>query len=86
MGEYSITLARSARKELESLDAAIVGRIFPKIESLSWCSRPHNCVKLQGAGNLWPIRIGVYRVIYSIDDQKKLVDIIAVRHRRDAYR
>ena len=85
MADYSITFARSARKELEALDAAIVNRIFPKIESLSCNPRPHNCVKLRGGGNLWRIRIGVYRVIYGIDDNKKLIDIIAVRHRRDAY-
>jgi len=86
MADYSITFARSARKELEALDAAIVNRIFPKIESLSSNPRPHNCVKLRGAGNLWRLRIGVYRVIYAIDDEKKLIDIIAIRHRRDAYR
>ncbi len=86
MAEYSITFARSARKELEALDTAVVNRIFPKIESLSRNPRPHNCVKLQGGGNLWRIRIGVYRVIYFIDDDKNLVDVITVRHRRDVYR
>jgi mRNA interferase RelE/StbE len=86
MTEYNITFARSARKELEDLDASTVKRIFPKIENLSQNPRPHNCVKLQGRGNLWRIRIGVYRVIYTVDDSKKLIDIIAVRHRRDAYR
>ena len=86
MVKYRIIFARSARKELEALDEVIVNRIFPKIEGLSQCPHPHNCVKLQGRGNLWRIRIGVYRVIYAIDDDKKLVDIIAVRHRRDAYR
>ena len=86
MVKYSIIFARSARKELEALDEVIVKRIFPKIEKLSQCPHPRNCVKLQGRGNLWRIRIGVYRVIYAIDDDKKVVDIIAVRHRRDAYR
>ncbi len=66
MAEYSITFARSARKELEALDAAIVSRIFPKIESLSQYPRSHNCVKLQGGKNLWRIRVGVYRVIMPL--------------------
>jgi len=86
MADYRITFARTARKELEALDAAIITRIFPKIENLSFNPRPRNCLKLRGGGNLWRIRIGVYRVIYAIDDNKKLIDIIAVRHRRDAYR
>jgi len=35
--------------------------------------------------NLWRIRIGDYRVIYSIDDAAHVVDIVAVRHRSKAY-
>ena len=86
MAEYSITFARSARKELEALDALIVNRIFPKIESLSGNPRPHNCIKLQGSRNLWRMSIGDYRVIYTINDKTRFIDIIAVRHRRDVYK
>ena len=86
MNEYNITFARSARKELEALDAEIVSKIFPKIESLSGNPRPHNCIKLKGSRSLWRMRVGIYRVIYTIDDRSRLVDITAVRHRRDAYK
>jgi mRNA interferase RelE/StbE len=40
----------------------------------------------QGAADLWRIRIGEYRVVYSIDDSTHLVDIRVVRHRSDVYR
>jgi mRNA interferase RelE/StbE len=86
MAEYEITFARSARKELESLDADMVRRIFPKIEDLSGNPRPHNCIKMQGGRNLWRMRVGNYRIIYSINDNAKSVDIITIRHRRDAYK
>lgn len=86
MADYAITFARSARKELEALDAALVNRLFPKIEALAQEPRPSGCVKLAGEENLWRIRVGEYRVVYVIDDKQKVVDIIAVRHRRDAYR
>lgn len=86
MAEYAITLARSARKELETLDASLVSRIFPKIKLLATDPRPAGCRKLVGEKRLWRIRIGDYRVIYSIDDQRETVDVIAVRHRRNAYR
>lgn len=43
MPDYTITFARSARKELEGLDAKLVNRIFPKIESLSKEPRPSGC-------------------------------------------
>jgi len=85
MADYSITFARSARKELESLNAPLVQRIFPKIEELAKEPRPKGCRKLRGEKNLWRIRVGDYRVIYTINDDKKVVDIIAVRHRRAAY-
>lgn len=86
MAEYEITFARSARKELEDLELKIVSRIFGKIESLQDEPRPRGCKKLVGEKNLWRIKAGDYRVLYSIDDESGLVDIIAVRHRRDVYR
>ncbi|HTY26415.1 MAG TPA: type II toxin-antitoxin system RelE/ParE family toxin [Desulfomonilaceae bacterium] len=85
MPDYSITFSRSARKELESLDAPAVQRIFPKIEALAKRPRPERCRKLRGEKNLWRIRVGDYRVIYAIYDDELLVDIIAIRHRSDAY-
>jgi mRNA interferase RelE/StbE len=86
MGEYTITFARSARRELESLENETVDRIFARIESLSEHPRPRDCVKLRGRKDLWRLRVGDYRVIYAIDDGERVVDIIAVRHRREAYR
>ncbi len=85
MTDYSITFARSARKELEALSNPLIQRIFPKIEVLIVEPRPIGCRKLQGFENLWRIRIGDYRVIYSVDDNLRIVDVIAVRHRRQAY-
>lgn len=85
MADYILTFARSARKELEALDATLVNRIFPKIEALAKNPRPGNCHKLKGEKNLWRIRVGDYRVIYAIYDREPQVDIIAVRHRSKAY-
>jgi len=83
---YTITFARSARKELERMDRKLGLRISDKIETLSAAPRSPGCKKLQGEDNLWRIRIGDYRVIYSIDDKQKIVDVSAVRHRREIYR
>ena len=85
MTEYSITFARSARKELEGLDAVALNRIWPKIRLLVTEPRPPGCRKLQGPDPLWRIRIGDYRVIYAVYDDTHVVDIIAVRHRSKAY-
>jgi mRNA interferase RelE/StbE len=85
MADYSIVFARSARKELEALPEAIALRILARIESLAEDPRPRGCLKLSGSDNLWRIRVGDYRVVFSINDPDLLIDVIAVRHRRDAY-
>ncbi len=85
MTDYQITFSRSAHKELESLQAEINNRIFPKIIALATEPRPDGCRKLVGEENLWRIRIGDYRVIYSINDDTRIIDITTVRHRSKAY-
>ncbi|SEH06126.1 type II toxin-antitoxin system RelE family toxin [Candidatus Venteria ishoeyi] len=52
MSDYQITLCRSARKELEKLDAGILNRIFPKIEALADAPHPQGCLKIQGQQKL----------------------------------
>lgn len=86
MAEYTITFTRSARKEFEALELGIVIRIFPKIEALAKEPRPSGCHKLWGEKYLWRIRIGDCRVVYAVYDDKRIVDIIAVRHRSKAYK
>jgi mRNA interferase RelE/StbE len=48
--------------------------------------RPPGCVKLSGTENLWRFRMGVYRIIYTIQDDRLLVTVVRVGHRRDVYR
>ena len=61
-------------------------RLFNRIEALALEPRPGGSKKLQGAQHLWRVRVGDYRVVYSIDDRQRVVDIVRVRHRRDVYR
>ncbi len=73
MGDYTITFARSARKELGALEARVVRRLLQKIEALSRQPRPAGCRKLAGEENLWRVRVGDYRVIYAVDDANEVV-------------
>jgi mRNA interferase RelE/StbE len=86
VADYEITFARSARKQLQALDQALATRILVRIEALASTPRPPGCAKIEGGARLWRIRVGDYRVIYEVDDQRRLVDVSSVRHRRDAYR
>jgi mRNA interferase RelE/StbE len=86
MATYRVAFARSARKELERLNDPLRSRVLRRIERLASSPRPVGCQKLEGAEDLWRIRIADYRVIYSIDDSRGIVDVSAVRHRSEAYR
>jgi mRNA interferase RelE/StbE len=86
MSKYSITFSRSAAKELEALGVSVLNRVFAKIESLESEPRPYGTRKLTGENDLWRIRVGDYRVVYRIKDGEHLIDVISVRHRKDAYR
>lgn len=85
MDEYDIVFARSARKELEVLPLRIQARVLRGIEALGAQPRPPGSRKLVGSSNLWRLRIGDYRVVYAVDDTRRVVDVNAIRHRKDAY-
>ena len=83
---YIITFKPSALKELNDLNKKDTKKIFDKIILLENEPRPVNCKKLTGSNeNLYRIRIGVYRVIYKIDDRIKVINIRDVGHRKDIY-
>ena len=85
VAEYKVNFSRPASKALQQLPASVVARVFPKIEELARDPYPHGSKKLQGLLPLWRIRVGDYRVIYSVDRFQKVVNITAVRHRSKAY-
>lgn len=85
MAKYALEIKPSARKELERLSDNVIGRAVAKIEGLAAQPRPSGCKKLQGYKDHWRIRIGDYRVVYIIDDPRKLVSVTRIAHRSDVY-
>ena len=87
MADYSLSIKPSAAKELQAIsDKATLTRLIDKIKSLATQPRPSGSEKLAGRPNLYRVRHGNYRVIYSVDDQWRVVDVVKVGHRRDVYR
>ena len=83
---YKITIRKEALKELERLPKATNQDISNKIDLLEFDPRPAGCKKLKGKHeNLWRIRTGDYRIIYSIEDKIKIIDIRKIGHRKDVY-
>ena len=87
MAGYSLSIKPSAAKELQAIsDKATLTRLIEKIKSLATQPRLSGSEKLAGRPNLYRVRQGNYRVIYSVDDQLRVVDVVKVGHRRDVYR
>ncbi|HVS70376.1 MAG TPA: type II toxin-antitoxin system RelE/ParE family toxin [Phycisphaerae bacterium] len=85
-GRYRVEIDTRAGREIRDLQRAEQVRIVGRIESLAQNPRPHGCVKLSGGQELWRIRVGQYRVIYQVRDDRLMVMIVKVGNRRDVYR
>jgi mRNA interferase RelE/StbE len=82
---YELRLARSARKELEVLPDAVLARVARELDALLANPRPRGCKKLRGADDLYRVRVGDYRIIYRVHDRARLIEVRAIRDRKDAY-
>ena len=85
MAKYAIDIKPSARRELENLSDNLIARLVPKIDALAANPRPSGCRKLRGYKDLWRIRVGDYRIVYLVDDDRKMVSVTRVAHRRDVH-
>lgn len=82
---YQVIFSRGALKQLSKLPLDIQERIQIKIDELAIEPRPNGVKKLED-DDLYRIRVGKYRVIYQIEDNILLVNIVKIKHRREAYR
>jgi mRNA interferase RelE/StbE len=85
MARFELRFKRSVTKDLRGISKTDVGRLLMKIEALRDERRPAGCEKLAGQ-ELYRIRHGVYRVVYSVNDMTVVVEVIKVGHRREVYR
>ncbi len=83
---YRIELARKAQKFLSSQSDTIQRQIGARIDVLEQNPRPDGCKRLQGHRDLYRIRSGDYRIIYTIKDNQLLVLVVQIGHRREVYR
>lgn len=82
---YQILILPAAQRQLKKLPATTQQALITQIEHLADNPRPTNCKKLKGRQNQYRIRVGDYRIIYSVEDARLAVRVIKVGHRRDVY-
>jgi mRNA interferase RelE/StbE len=83
---HEVILSRAAEKNLDRIPRQVRVRILNALEELRAMPRPSGAVELKGADELWRIRVGDYRIVYTIQDEELVVLVVRVAHRKDAYR
>ncbi len=82
---YTIEILRTARKQLERVEPQDQDRLISAILALAENPRPSGSKRLSGR-LAWRIRVGAYRVIYEIHNDRLMILVVAVGHRREVYR
>lgn len=86
MNKYRVVFSKMAAKELRRLPNEQLKRVYAKSKELETNPRPAGCKKLIGEKeDIWRVRVGDYRILYSIDDTVFIVDIRRIGHRKDVY-
>ena len=85
MVSYRLLFKESVAKDLRPAPKADVARIVRPIEALAENPRPGGCEKLSRQEK-YRVRQGVYRIIYQVDDEQRVVVVVKVGHRHEVYR
>ncbi len=85
MGKYKIEIKKSAVKEIERLPGNDLQKVLDRIAALSDHPRSVDSRKLT-AQEKYRVRCGHYRILYTIEDDRLIVYVVKVGHRKDVYR
>ena len=84
---YALPIKASAATELEAIDdAPNRPRIVDAIQTPATDPRPSACKKLARREAAYRLRVGDYRMVYTVNDREIIVEIIKIGHRREVYR
>lgn len=82
---YEIVIQASASKALRNLDRVPRRRVAAAIDALASDPRPHGYKPVVGQPNAFRIRVGDWRVLYEIEDDKLLILVVKIAHRSTVY-
>lgn len=86
MDLYRVEVSRRGLKAWVALPRREQQRIRAAIDLLSDQPRPPGCVALSGEANAYRVRVGGYRIVYDVLDDRLIIQVIRIARRRDVYR
>ncbi len=84
-GSYKLVIKKSADRELRAIPQRDLRRIVNRIQGLAQEPWPPGNEKLSGQER-YRLRQGDYRIVYSVDDENRTVEVVKIGHRREVYR
>ena len=86
MARYDIQVSATAEKQLCAFQRSDQVRIAHAIQSPAFQPFPRGTRKLRGYEDVFRVRVGVYRILYSVESDRLLIIILKVGQRKDIYR
>ena len=86
MTTLRIQVSRTAERALSKLAVDGRERVVRAIQALAQNPFPAGCRKLTGYDDVFRIRVGPYRVLYSVNAGALIVIVLKVGHRKNVYR
>jgi len=86
MARYELRVKLSVAKDLRGIPKADVKRILSRKQALCEDPRAPGCEKLAGNRELYRVRQGAYRIVYTILDAQVVVEVVKVGHRGEVHR
>lgn len=83
---YKIEWKQSAKKELKKLGKETIPRVIQAVESLSSDPYSVNSRKLKGSKYTYRLKVGNYRIVYTVQSKILLIEVIRVGHRKKIYK
>ncbi len=85
MESYKILIKKSAAAELAGIPRKDLEKVIRRIRDLEQNPRPFGCRKLSGKDR-FRLRQGDYRIVYAVDDSRRVIDVFKIGNRREIYR
>ena len=83
---YKIEWKNSAKKELKRLPRQVIAKVISAVEKLPNNHHPAGSKKLVGTEHTYRLRVGDYRIVYSIQNDLLIIEVVRVAHRKDVYK
>lgn len=83
---YKVVFEKKYTKDLKHIHPSYHKSIFDACLALGENPRPEGYIKLKGSDHLFRIRVGPYRIIYTIQDDKLIVLVLEIGDRKDVYK